>query len=331
MEWLSALQRLHEEGAPAVLVTLTGVRGHAPRAAGAKMVVSGEGSWDTVGGGNLEATVVDRARRMLREGAAEPLALEIPLSERARTRYGRQCCGGEVSVLLELVGAPPVVAVFGAGHVGLELVRALSRLPLAVHVADSRGSAVEDARYLAELEGPARIRVHHAPAPEALLRELPAGSHVRIMSHDHAEDLVLCDATLRREDLGTLGLIGSSAKWARFRRRLRELGHDDVALSRIACPIGIPGVTGKSPAVIALSVAAELAEQTHGARRDADPAADPGARRGAAGPAADPGARREAAPAARPAAKRAAGPDEASGASPHAGRDEAPAAAPPET
>ncbi|WP_129661019.1 xanthine dehydrogenase accessory protein XdhC [Rothia halotolerans] len=318
MEWLTALQRLHEEGVPAVLVTLTRVRGHAPRAAGAKMVVSSRGSWDTIGGGNLEATVMDRARRMLREGAAEPLSLEIPLSEHARTRYGQQCCGGEVSVLLEPVEAPPVVAIFGAGHVGLELVRALSRLPLTVHVADSRGSAVESARPLAELEGPASIRVHHAPAPETLLAELPAGSHVRIMSHDHSEDLVLCDAALRRDDLGTLGLIGSSAKWARFRKRLRELGHDDAAVSRIACPIGIPGVTGKSPAVIALSVAAELAEQTHGARRGADPAEAPGA---------TPHAGRTEAPGVKP----HAGGTEAPGATPHTARTGAPGAGPPET
>ena len=318
MEWLTALQRLHEEGVPAVLVTLTRVRGHAPRAAGAKMVVSLRGSWDTIGGGNLEATVTDRARRMLREGAAEPLSLEIPLNERARTRYGRQCCGGEVAVLLEPVEAPPVVAIFGAGHVGLELVRALSRLPLTVHVADSRGSAVESARPLAELEGPATIRVHHAPAPEALLQELPAGSHVRIMSHDHAEDLVLCDAALRRDDLGTLGLIGSSAKWARFRKRLRELGHEDAALSRIACPIGVPGVTGKSPAVIALSVAAELAEQTNGERRGADPAEAPGAKPQASG-------------SETPGAKPHTSETEAPSAKPYAGRDEAPAADPPET
>ncbi|MCP3426933.1 xanthine dehydrogenase accessory protein XdhC [Rothia sp. AR01] len=269
MEWLDALRRLDDEGAACVLVTLTAVRGHAPRAAGAKMVVSRDGAWDTVGGGNLEATLTDRARRMLEDGESEPCSVTIPLNEHARTRYGRQCCGGEVAAFLEPLRAMPVVAVFGAGHVGLELARALHRLPVAVELVDSRAAAVDAVRALDALEGPARIRGHHAPAPEGFLRDLPAGSHVRIMTHDHAEDLVLCDAALRREDLGSIGLIGSSAKWVRFRKMLREQGHDDAAIARIACPIGLPGVTGKAPAVIALSVAAELAEAVRAPRREA--------------------------------------------------------------
>ena len=90
------------------------------------------------------------------------------------------------------------------------------------------------------------------------LAELPAGAHVLIMSHDHAEDFILCDTALRRGDLGTVGLIGSSAKWSRFRKRLRDEGHDDAAISRISCPIGVPGIPGKEPAAIAVSVAADL-------------------------------------------------------------------------
>ena len=80
------------------------------------------------------------------------------------------------------------------------------------------------------------------------------------MSHDHAEDLILCDTALGRDDLASVGLIGSSAKWARFRKRLRELDHEDTAIDRITCPIGIAGIEGKSPAVIAISVVAALAQ-----------------------------------------------------------------------
>ena len=85
-------------------------------------------------------------------------------------------------------------------------------------------------------------------------------SHVLIMSHDHAEDLILCDTALGRDDLASVGLIGSSAKWARFRKRLREQGHEDADIDRITCPIGISGIDGKSPAVIAISVVAALAQ-----------------------------------------------------------------------
>ncbi|GAA1641848.1 xanthine dehydrogenase accessory protein XdhC [Georgenia ruanii] len=263
MDWLAALEHLREQGRSGVLVTVTTVRGHAPRDAGAKMVVAADGTWDSIGGGNLEATAIDRARAMLRDGAEAPETLLLPLNEHVANRHGQQCCGGEVTVLLEPLRAWPTVAVFGVGHVGHELARILSRLPLDLHLVDSRpGQLADDA--LADVRGGrARVHVHPAPAPEAVLRTLPAGAHVLIMSHDHAEDFVLCDAALRRGDL-EVGLIGSRAKWARFRHRLRGEGHADAAVDRIVCPIGLPGLGGKDPAVIAVSVAARLLQDLEG-------------------------------------------------------------------
>ncbi|MGX5358889.1 xanthine dehydrogenase accessory protein XdhC [Kocuria sp. KH4] len=258
MDWLDALQHLRAAGAPGVLATVTEVRGHAPREAGAKMVVAGTATWDTVGGGNLEATVVDRARALLASGSTVPETLTFSLNEHAAVEHGRQCCGGVVSVLLEPQGARPAVAVFGMGHVGHELARVLSRLPLHLHLVDSRDGQLDAARLADVTDGTAHVHLHHSPAPENVLAGLPAGAHVLIMSHDHAEDLVLCDAALRRGDLGTVGLIGSRAKWARFRQRLCAEGHPEGAVDRITCPIGLPGIPGKAPAVIAISVAAAL-------------------------------------------------------------------------
>jgi xanthine dehydrogenase accessory factor len=92
-----------------------------------------------------------------------------------------------------------------------------------------------------------------------VLERLPAGAHAVIMTHDHAEDYALCDAALRLpRRLGGIGLIGSSAKWTRFRAQLAEAGHRPEAIARITCPIGQPGISGKDPAVIAVAIAAEL-------------------------------------------------------------------------
>ena len=102
------------------------------------------------------------------------------------------------------------------------------------------------------------MHTHHAVVPELALGELPAGCHVLLMTHDHAEDVALCDAALRCGHLGSIGLIGSSAKWRRFAKRLAEEGHNEAALARITTPIGLPEITGKEPATIAVSVAADL-------------------------------------------------------------------------
>ena len=91
----------------------------------------------------------------------------------------------------------------------------------------------------------ARVHAHHAVVPELVLGELPAGCHVLLMTHDHAEDAALCDAALRCRHLGSIGLIGSSVKWRRFAKRLAEEGHDEAALVRITTPIGRPDITGK--------------------------------------------------------------------------------------
>ncbi|GBF06249.1 xanthine dehydrogenase accessory factor XdhC [Deinococcus aerius] len=259
MSWLKAVQTLSERGEPGVLVTVAAVRGHAPREAGAKMVVGLRATWDTVGGGNLEATAVERARALLACGATTPELLTLRLTDRAPNEYGRQCCGGEVTLLLEpLKTVRPALAIFGVGHVGLELARILSRLEVELHLIDSRAAQLAPERLAPLQDSPARLHIHHAPIPEMVLADLPPGAHFVILTHDHAEDAALCDAALRRPDLGFIGLIGSRVKWARFREQLLSLGHTETDLARITTPVGLPALRGKTPAVIALGVAAQL-------------------------------------------------------------------------
>jgi xanthine dehydrogenase accessory factor len=259
MDWLGAVQQLRHDGQPGVLVTVTEVRGHAPREAGAKMVVSREASWGSVGGGNLEATAVAMARELIASGAAVPETCEIQLSPHARAEHGRQCCGGSVRLLLEPLAVRPVVALFGIGHVGYELARILSRLPVQLLLVDSRAEQLDRVRLADVIDGTADVSIRHTLLGEQVLEQLPRGAHVVIMTHDHAEDYALCDAILRLgRPLRSIGLIGSSVKWTRFRAQLAAAGHSPEAIDQITCPIGQPGITGKEPAVIAVAVAAAL-------------------------------------------------------------------------
>jgi xanthine dehydrogenase accessory factor len=274
MDWLRAAQQLRHDGQPGVLVTVIEVRGHAPREAGAKMVVSRDRSWGSVGGGNLEATAITRARELIESGAAEPETREMQLNPHARTEHGRQCCGGVVRLLLEPLAVRPVVALFGIGHVGYELARILSRLPIQLLLVDSRAEQLDRIRLADVIDGSADVSIHHALLGEQVLKRLPQGAHVVIMTHDHAEDFALCDAALRvGQTLGGIGLIGSSVKWMRFQAQLAELGHGPEAIARITCPIGRPGITGKDPAIIAVAVAAELLQNLPASQRARRPEA----------------------------------------------------------
>jgi xanthine dehydrogenase accessory factor len=257
--WLGALSRLRAARRPGVLVTVTDVRGHAPRDAGAKMVVAEDATWGSIGGGNLEETAIATARDLLDAGVVSPVTMNVSLNDKVRTEHGRQCCGGEVTLVLEPQPVVPSVAVFGVGHVGLELARILSRHDIELHLADSRAAYVAPAALAALEGGPAFVTAHHAPLPEVVLGQVPQGSHVLVMTHDHAEDFALCDAALRCKHLASIGLIGSAAKWRRFEKGLRVEGHAEEAIARIRCPIGDPTVpAGKDPATIALGVAGEV-------------------------------------------------------------------------
>ena len=265
MRWLAAVERLRARREPGVLVTLTSVRGHAPREAGAKMVVGADATWDTVGGGNLEALAVERARELIAgpmaAGGAAPETFSSSLSDRAENRHGMQCCGGEVTVLLEPLPVVPAVAIFGMGHVGHELARILARHDLDLHLVDTREDQLTEAMLAPLADASARIHPHRLPVlPELVLPTLPPGTHVLVMTHDHAEDAALVDAALRTATgaLATVGLIGSSAKWTRLRLRLLDGGLTEEDLARVTTPIGLPGLTGKDPATIAVSVAADL-------------------------------------------------------------------------
>ncbi|WP_419999373.1 xanthine dehydrogenase accessory protein XdhC [Streptomyces boninensis] len=261
MTWVAAVARLRARRETGVLVTVAAVRGHAPRKAGAKLVVGQAEAWGSIGGGNIEAVAIDRARELIGTPDAEPELMEFALNDKVNNEHGVQCCGGVVTVLLEPLPVVPAVAIFGVGHVGLELARILSRHELDLHLIDTRPDMLTDERLgVLTADTVAEVHVHRTRLlPEQVLEELAPGTHVLIMTHDHAEDAALCDAALRTEGLGSIGLIGSAAKWTRFRKRLAtEGGHDDATIDRIKTPIGLPEITGKEPATIAVSVAADL-------------------------------------------------------------------------
>ena len=253
--------------APAVLVSVASVQGSGPREAGAWMAVFSDAVVNTLGGGHLEHAAMARARQWLAEPAGETST--PPVTERfALGPSLGQCCGGVVVLQFERVQAAdapalrqrlmlplPTIALFGGGHVGKALVQTLGPLPVAVHWVDSRDEIFPD-------QVPANAVCEHSDPVQDAVGDLPAGSYVLVMSFSHAEDLDVVAACLRRQraraDLPFIGLIGSQTKWATFRHRLEERGFSASELAQVTCPIGMPGINGKQPEVIAVSVAAQL-------------------------------------------------------------------------
>lgn len=248
--------------ADAVLVTVHEAQGSVPREAGAFMAVFPDAVVGTIGGGHLEFDAIAQARRRLAGGGGEPVvryALGPSLG---------QCCGGVVHLQFERVTPADVtmvaqrlavhrlpLALFGGGHVGKALVSVLGPLPFDVTWIDSRDEIFPE-------QVPDNVECEHSDPVQAAVAGLAPGSRVLIMSFSHAEDLDVVAACLKRlreqGDLPYVGLIGSKTKWATFRHRLEERGFHKQELAQVTCPIGVPGITGKQPEVIAVGVAAQL-------------------------------------------------------------------------
>ena len=162
---------------------------------------------------------------------------------------------GDAERLAALAAAEPAesrtpLLLFGAGHVGRALVLALAPLPFAIGWIDSRQDAF-----------PAHIPANTSPIqtddPAAEIGRAPPDAFVLVMTHDHPLDLAITAEALAR-GFPFVGLIGSKTKRARFEKRFRELGIAAERVQALACPIGVPQIRGKEPAVIAASVAAQL-------------------------------------------------------------------------
>ena len=375
--WIVHLARLTATATPAVLVTVAATRGSTPRAPGARMIVTADGSHGSIGGGRLEqraneiahellaagehAARLERfalgaslgqccggvvhllfepvstaqrawvehaaalattgrawgrrvrlvlpgaaevqvfdansldsvcpepaqaahARSLLAGGADAALLLAVPGSDTSSGRHGgsderfascpsgdngtgadsgsRPACqeGGngedgtdDGPVILLDASPPPALQVllFGAGHVGRALAAVFGRLPLRVRWIDPRAE-----------EFPAGVASHIevccTDAPEAEVRQAPTDAVFLVLTHSHALDFELVRAILDRGDFRLCGLLGSRSKRTRFAQRLRARGLAEHTIARLHCPLGVRGLAGKEPEVIAISIAAEV-------------------------------------------------------------------------
>jgi xanthine dehydrogenase accessory factor len=252
-----AARRWRAAARPAVVVEVLRSRGSVPREAGTRLLVAADEVRGTIGGGHLEWQAIADARALLVRGGG-PVEQHVALGPTLG-----QCCGGVLDLRFTLladddpsawsVPAPRfTLELYGAGDVGRAVATLLAGIDCRVQWIDER-----EREFPADALPPHIERVCVEPV-QAEVALAPPGASYLVLTHSHDLDLAITQAILQRADFGWFGLIGSRTKRARFEHRLRERGFADPLIERIVCPIGVPGIVGKEPEVIAVAVVAQV-------------------------------------------------------------------------
>lgn len=250
--WPEELHVLEQGRIPHVLVTVIAIRGSYPQQIGSKMVVVEQGlRAGTIGGGKIEAWAIEQAQKYLGNYLTPSISSHVInlLTELSMS------CGGEVTLLFERLPSiqKPLVAVFGAGHVGQKLAPLLCDLHFPVQIMDSRPE------WLHQLpEKPLLRKIHVATEkmPE-LISTLPSGAMIASVSMGHWLDFPIVREALQRDCFLFVGSIGSRSKATKLRRDLLESGISAHSIERLVCPLGLD-LGGQDPMEVALSIAAQL-------------------------------------------------------------------------
>jgi len=258
---VSLLRQLSEAvdaGVAVASATVVDTSRSVPRRAGAKMLVFRDGSISgTVGGGEMEARVVDEAVAALADGRCRLLSYR--LVDPGRGDPG--VCGGDVQLFVEPHMPKPTVIVMGYGHVGRAVAQLAGWLGFRVVACDDRPTAVGDP--------PDPGTSDSCPgdcAPDELVvgtvddvlagRSIDADVSVVLVTRNVDADAAALPALLAT-GAGYVGVMGSERRWATARARMEADGVDPAALDRVHAPIGVE-VGAETPEEIALSIMAEV-------------------------------------------------------------------------
>lgn len=257
MEIYEEIVKLQRAGRRGAVATIVSVRGSIPSFKSAKMLVREDGSIaGTIGGGCVEAEVRQAAREVMASEMTR--TLHFDLNEDPRYDTGL-VCGGTLEVFIEPVLPTPLLYIFGAGHVALELYRAAHNAGFNVIVTDDREMYASAERF------PEAQRVIALDFDTALAGLSPSeSSYIVIATRGHRDDMRVLRWAVQTP-ARYIGMIGSKRKAITVYRELLKEGLAPELFDRVHSPVGLD-IGAVTPEEIAVSIMAELI----GVRRHAE-------------------------------------------------------------
>jgi xanthine dehydrogenase accessory factor len=246
--WIELLSEFKKKQQPVALVTVTKCYGSTPCVLGSRMIITQNNElFGTIGGGKLEFLAIEQASKALYEN-------KIIESGYTLGPEFEQCCGGKVEFMIEPMNQSPELFLFGAGHIGQEIVKLLVGTPFKVNLIDSRTNWFEEKELDPSINQCEVSEIDFKTFRDAV--RWGRSCYVLVLTHNHAIDFDIISMALK-EETKFLGLIGSKTKKVRFNNMLINEMNIEEGMTNVVCPIGLP-IGGDTPKEIAISVVAQL-------------------------------------------------------------------------
>ncbi|MCR9296892.1 MAG: xanthine dehydrogenase accessory protein XdhC [bacterium] len=249
---LQKTSELLEQGIPFATITLVDIRGSAPQIQGAKAVVTAQGIVSgTIGGGRIEASAIEHARKML--DSSDGRSCEFVVWN-LQTDIG-MTCGGEVKLFFEVFWSNDwKIALFGAGHIAQALVPLLLGMHCRVTWVDQREA------WLAKQPDHPRLSKICVQDLKSQVSSQDPNSFFVLMTQGHATDLPVLAEVLTTRQAPYVGVLGSLQKAKALQRDLKEMGLSQEQMESYFCPMGLP-IGNNTPPEIAISVVSQLMQE----------------------------------------------------------------------
>jgi len=241
--------KLQREGRSGAVATIVNSRGSIPSFQSAKMLVRDDGSIaGTIGGGCVEAEVWQAAREVI--AREKPRTLSFDLNQDPKYDTGL-VCGGTLEIFIEPVLPMPLLYIFGAGHVAIELFKAARNAGFDCIVADDREAYANSERF------PGARQIVAKDFDQAFVEISPGEpSCIVIATRGHRDDMRVLRWAVQ-SPARYIGMVGSKRKAITVFRELTREGLSPELFDRVHSPVGLD-IGAVTPEEIAVSIVAEL-------------------------------------------------------------------------
>jgi xanthine dehydrogenase accessory factor len=252
LDILSEATRLLQKRTKLTLCTVVEKKGSGPREVGAKMIVREDGgTYGTIGGGDFERSLINECMKSFREHKSRTVTFNMTAGEKKGEVETGLMCGGELTVLLDVMEPDSRLVIVGSGHVALPLARLAEIAGFRIVIVDEGNETATKERF------PMAENIITGDLSR-ILGDLDVGSNdfVVIAQGEPEHDYVALEKMIDKKP-AYVGLLGSRTKVATLIQRLRKQGIGEAQLSVLHAPLGLD-IGAQTPEEIGVSALAEV-------------------------------------------------------------------------